>query len=1140
MWTHKRVVLLLIAFAGFVSAYVVYAQLLGLGAIDGLPPLPADFGPCVYTDPLPPRPENVADQRLRQAFGEECPELKRALKLEVRKRGAVVAADYFTILDDGRVKVQPFSVAMFGKTQNPGQPPEINTIRSDVAYLTFDRPITSPMEINHCNLTGAELEQDHDSTQDKERHGDIGGVLIVNNRKTPQRDDDLSLFTTGPVYYQESLHRIWTKEAVKLTDMQSKPKPTIVTATGMDLYLTTEAPPPANQAKAPAPAPASRAAAHGNSQKQKNTTVTGVERVVLRADVSMFLYMDGQSGFMSSGKPKPDSKERKPPAPVAVPAAASATAKAPVPEKDKVVIQTQGPFEYLVETDFARFDISQHPGPYANHVEVTRQYAPAEAGGPRDYLVCDHLELQFRRKNAKPKPAANGAPAPPAPATPAAPAAADDRSVDLEIERAHATGKEVILTSDSEMLEAHGNDLVYDAQTHQSIIKGEDHMQAVKDGHLITARELVLMGIGAKDAQQATAKGPGRIEMLDAKTGQRSLHATWKDLLVSNKEGTFDVLTLTGAASFEDKENGQLLQADVLKVWLEPGDDKSPAAAPAPAAASAPHSNDVQHRRPHHLDARGNVLVRSPSVNVQDTEHFVAWFKDVVPETTQLPAALPPASPPAAPAAAPASPSAAAPPASPSAAAPLPEAEPARELGNGHAANKPPSPEPPITSGPLPATAASSPDAAKPADGGPAKPQRPIDLSARFVEAFVLRSVNKNDLDKLRCEGNVRVRQEPASPEDKGVDIRGQTLQLAHFVEGNVLLVTGDLAEVHLDKLSILGPEVNIDQKENRVWVNGIGAMRMPSSTTFQGDKLSRPSEMTVHWNRNMFFNGMDAQFYGGIQAEQDSGRLACQTMQVFLDRLVSLKEGDKGKQPAKVEKLVCDKNVRIEDTKTENGRLESYTRLDMGSMVSDNPEGIVIGSGPGVVRILQYGTKDGLAAPGGTANAKPAAGTPRNPDEQELKLTRITYLGRMWANNNSRTAIFYDNVEVVNVPSDNPDLAIDLDRLPQGGLYMRCEQLKVYSQRDKDGKAVNQQMEAHHKAVVQSREFWGRADVIKYDESKEQVIFEASEGNLATLFRVLTPGQQPDEIRGKKIIYWRRTNDFKVEGATTLKGVPK
>src|SRR5262249_54576259 len=136
--------------------------------------------------------------------------------------------------------------------------------------------------------------------------------------------------------------------------------------------------------------------------------------------------------------------------------------------------------------------------------------------------------------------------------------------------------------------------------------------------------------------------------------------------------------------------------------------------------------------------------------------------------------------------------------------------------------------------------------AAPPRAGGPAaapeKPKKPIDLSARSVEAFVLRFGSRNEMDRLRCEGTVRVLQEPATPDEKGVDIRGQTLQLNRFPKGNVLVVTADqasrpreLAYVQMDKITMIGPEVNIDQVANKAWVNGIGSMKMPSTTDFEG-----------------------------------------------------------------------------------------------------------------------------------------------------------------------------------------------------------------------------------------------------------------------------------------------------------------
>lgn len=1075
MWTPKRVLLLVSGIAVFSLAYLVYAHFLGV--IDGLPPLPGDCVPLAQRDQDLPAmalpPGNEAERKLRQAFGEECIELQRTIKLEVRAHGVVLAADHFNIEPDGRVKLAPFSIAIFGKPKGEASYPEINTVRSDVAYLTFEKPITSLADMGKYKIVGGELVRDLERrpeggfkqrVQDKEGGGT---VTIVNNRRSPQRDDDLSLTTPGPVFYDERIRKIWTDQPVKLIDLQSKPKPTEVTATGLDVNLADENAPPGAAPAGTIPKVGRPHPPAGTvpPRKQRGPTVSGVERVVLRGDVDMHLWEDARSGFLGGTR-------------VESPAAKVEGGPPAGPQKALVVINTQGPFTYDVTTDKARFDISRHPGPHPNNVVVQRIQ---EQGGTRDQLISDHLELQFCRKSVQPRPAT-------ATAGPAG-SGGDDRSVQLEIETAHAWGDQVTLSSDSEGLTAFGKDLVYEARTRQSTLRGDPEMIAMKDGNEIYARELVLVGLGQKEGQQAMARGPGRIKIRDRSSGRPTVQATWKDTLVSSREGTQDVLTLTGDAAFEDEEHGQHLRADRLKVWLDAGEARTPVAGSAPRG-------ETPKRRPRLLEGVGHVLARSPELHVHDTDRLIVRFKDPTPADNRLPATMP---------------------------------QPGPAADAGQRTSQLPGPNGRAGSTPAPGLTPPTRGGAEKLDSTAGKPKKPIDLSAGVVEATVVTIGSKNELERIWCEGTVRVLQEPSSPQEKGVDIRGQTLRLARFAEGNVLKVTGQVAEVYLDKLAILGPEVNIDQKENKAWVTGGGAMRLPSDTGFQGEKLGRSVEMTIHWNENMFFNGTlkHALFFGGVQAEQENARLLCQTMQVFLDRVVSLKEGERGTAPAKVEKVVCDKSVRVEDTLREKGQLVRYQRIESHELSFDNEDGLVNAPGPGVVRILQLGAKgDGLPT---SATTTPA---PRG--EEEFKLTRVTYFGRMFANNVKRTVIFHDNVQVVHLPSENPDVVIDIDRLPPGALYLRSDQLKVYSRRHEDGK-TRQEMEAHGKAVVRSQEFWGNADVIKYDETKDLVVFEGSEGSLATLYRVRGRGVQPEEIKGVKILYSRRSNDFKIEGARKI-----
>jgi hypothetical protein len=435
------------------------------------------------------------------------------------------------------------------------------------------------------------------------------------------------------------------------------------------------------------------------------------------------------------------------------------------------------------------------------------------------------------------------------------------------------------------------------------------------------------------------------------------------------------------------------------------------------------------------------------------------------------------------------------------------------------------------------------------------QPKKPLELSANSVEVHVLRSGVKNDLDRLWCEGAVHVHQEPESAEQQGTDIQGDTMQLNNAPEGGILVVNGKLARVVFDKLSIMGPEVKIDQRSNQAWVEGIGAMLMLSDTNFDGAKLAKPTPLTVHWRDAMYFNGMNAEFQGDVEAEQkeEHSRLLCRNMTVAFDRPISLKEGNKGGPSPKVDKLLCEgqalpgKEVQIEevippDPTRPGPTLPSIKRLTSPEVNIDNAAKFMTASGPGQVRIFQLGNADetlpGQTSP--TGKPRPAApGKPPEPKEpkQEFKITHVRYDGQMQARQGlakeDRTAKFWGNVEAVNVPSDQPDLLIDPDHLPPGGLYVRSEILTVRTSR-LDGRS-NQEMIAEKKVLVRAQEFWGIAETVKYEEALDRVIFEGGKGGRATVYQSKILGAEQGKLSGTKIYYYRRTNDFKVEGGDGL-----
>jgi lipopolysaccharide export system protein LptA len=312
--------------------------------------------------------------------------------------------------------------------------------------------------------------------------------------------------------------------------------------------------------------------------------------------------------------------------------------------------------------------------------------------------------------------------------------------------------------------------------------------------------------------------------------------------------------------------------------------------------------------------------------------------------------------------------------------------------------------------------------------------------------------------------------------------------------------------------------------------------MQLETDKNFQGTKLKEPVPLTIHWNESMFFNGQFAEFRGGIQAEQENARLACQYLQVELDRPVSLKQGEKrDSPPAKVDRLVCDGSVRVEEAVLDAGSLVKYQRLESPSVAVDNAAGTVHASGPGLVRLLQPGAAEGPALPGSRPVAGRSAAVTSKPPEPVLKLTWVRFFGSMYANNKNHTATFRQNVEVVHLPSDDPNLEPNVDKLPEGGMYIRADVLTVYSRGNAE--RGSQEMEARGNVLVRANEFWARADEVHYNEAKDQVILKANLGSVVSLYRRTAEGGAWQESRSKEVIYSRKTGKFDLIGGRGVQG---
>ena len=196
---------------------------------------------------------------------------------------------------------------------------------------------------------------------------------------------------------------------------------------------------------------------------------------------------------------------------------------------------------------------------------------------------------------------------------------------------------------------------------------------------------------------------------------------------------------------------------------------------------------------------------------------------------------------------------------------------------------------------------------------------------------------------------------------------------------------------------------------------------------------------LTVRWKEFMVFNGRDAYFRGGVQAIQENSDLKCDNLQVKMDRPISVKEGQKDTQTAKVENIVC----ALDSDRTPTGDPTKQRRVTVLERVIDQRTGQLIREQKGEFRQLDVDNVDGItnaSGPGFIASFSKDSADPKfldpkakKPSEQ-TKLTRVEFSGKLWSTvvENTRKSKFYDNVEVYHLPADDPDIVINRSAPPR------------------------------------------------------------------------------------------------------------
>ncbi|HQR08028.1 MAG TPA: hypothetical protein PLN21_14465, partial [Gemmatales bacterium] len=773
-----------------------------------------------------------------------------------------------------------------------------------------------------------------------------------------------------------------------------------------------------------------------------------------------------------------------------------------------MVIRCKDAFTYDVPTNVATFN---------TNVNGLRHRTIAGPAGPKqqyDELDADEklvLELLPPSKNKSKTEKQAGV---------------EESGKQFELKKAVATGKTVKITANEDGqgngLHAEGIELIVDNVAHEARLRGKDQVVARMMEYDIIAQGVVKILLPASDAEDKDPcglliNGPGEVRLRPsiAHPDPYTL-ASWQRELQWHRTAEEHRIELYGNAVLMHEKQGRM-SGEQVKAWLvsdkKKTDEKPQAGTPAPVEGTE------------RLNAKLKRVEVDQKVQVLSTRLVIPSARRLTLNFTEAPAGFA-----------------------------------MQKSGDGFDAPAPAPDKNPNLLG-KPETKVMNPPPNSP----------PLYLHAAEIDGDILLvGENQQVVRRLEARENVHIERKPDPGKQNGIDIQGQRLEMS--LQGNTDLyrvkLFGNRAIINNEKYHVEGQQIDLDQNENMIMIDGAGEFQFSTDKDFQGNDLIeerdpatgqplkdaqgniriRPEKVTFVWTDKMKFGGRVAEFTGSVIAQKQDINLRCHSMTITLDKPMSLsgKDDTFNKQPndqvVALESVICNSlaqgavgqrvNPVVIEQRVKPGTPDRHIlRIEGVQVVFDNStknKEIIKVFGPGEVNLVRAGQNQmagfgnlpgqgGASAPGqpNVGAAKPG-GSPL-----QLKLTRVIFEEEMEYRKSEGTLRFWKNVRTFHVPGDDVAMPLDEKRMPKEGLYIACEKMLISAVPGPVKDSALHEMNADGNVEMRANlTSYVKSDELTYSEAKGKVVMRGKGANDALYYNQEKPGGQFLSQRAKAFIY--------------------
>jgi len=383
-----------------------------------------------------------------------------------------------------------------------------------------------------------------------------------------------------------------------------------------------------------------------------------------------------------------------------------------------------------------------------------------------------------------------------------------------------------------------------------------------------------------------------------------------------------------------------------------------------------------------------------------------------------------------------------------------------------------------------------------------------FDITGDLMKMQVRVQNGQSSAEIVAIEGNVRLKENASNNvPNTAIEIIGDTVTIWNPADPTTQInimgqATGNDAIFKGKGIELRARELNLSRWDNTFWSPGSGQL---IANTAQINAPGIPSgnsndtKLIVEWNKEMICNGKVIIFSG--QPDRDGNRvrilyqaqkLWCNDMEIWLNRQVMFFDDQSSVEPQAVE-IRCAHDVYVRNEQFDpQGRKKSIDTARVANLQYNVERNYFVAEGPGEINSIFVGSGQGFdkMAPGNLAGT---SGTGASGNSEKLNYLAVWFQDTIQGTLLGDKAVtIKGKVQAAYCPANSWNDTISFENFSAArktGYTLECERLEITEMPNPVNLSQSfMELTASNDARIDSSEFYGRAQTIKYNQAKSLV----------------------------------------------------